>query len=345
MRHPPLVVAPAATRVLQARVDGVRATPAQRLRARIVLLSGAGLGPAAIAEQLSCSTQTVVTWRERFRESGVEGLSDAPRSGRPVTVDAEAVIRATVLPGGGAPPWSSRSLARHLGVSNVTVANVWRQWGVRPGPSGRVRLRLDPELDRLPVAVLGLHVDHAVRVAAVAVDDLDGQPAPSGGRGAGLGPPLARLVAASGGAGPSGDRELGRFLDDLGGAAGPAPVHLIVEGADEPIRRWARAAPGTQVHVVPPALSWQRVVLVAGLGAGTATARGRATVDRLGAALDRAPGIPFSWTAAEPGRPTDGTPGSFFTPAHLIHGRRAEERLPGPDHDEVTGLSAGGGGA
>jgi hypothetical protein len=228
VRHPPLLVAPPTARVLQNRIDGAHAAPALRLRARIVLLSAGGLGPAAIARELGCSTQTVVTWRERFRARGVDGLDDAPRPGRPVTVDAEAVIRATVLPGPeGRAPWSSRSLARHLGVSNVSVANVWRQWGVRPGPSGRVRLRLDPELDRLPVAVLGLHVGRAVRVAAVLLDDPDE----------------------------------------------PAPVRLIVQGADEPVRRWARDHPAAAVHLVPPPLAWERVVLVVRLNADVLSSR------------------------------------------------------------------------
>jgi hypothetical protein len=269
VRHPPLLVAPAVTRVLRARIGATHAAPALRLRARIVLLSADGLGPAAIARELGCSTQTVVTWRERFRAGGLDGLGDAPRSGRPVTVDAEAVIRATVLPGtAGRPSWSSRSLARHLGVSNVTVANVWRRWGVRPGPSGRVALRLAPELDRLPVALLGLHVDRAVRIAAVLVDDHDGPPPPADDRCAHVDRPLTAP------AGP-GAQQLGRFLDEVGVAAarigsgaGPAPVRLIVEGADEPVRRWAREHPATAVHLVPPPLSWERVVLVVRLGAG-----------------------------------------------------------------------------
>src|ERR1700733_5771741 len=54
-------------------------------RARIVLAcaeAGTG-GNSGIAAELGLSTMTVRKWRERFAASGVAGLADSPRPGRP----------------------------------------------------------------------------------------------------------------------------------------------------------------------------------------------------------------------------------------------------------------------
>ena len=54
------------------RSSNVRRSHAER--ARIVLLSTEGLSAASIADRLGCSRRTVYKWRERFVETGLEGL-------------------------------------------------------------------------------------------------------------------------------------------------------------------------------------------------------------------------------------------------------------------------------
>src|SRR4051812_20426749 len=59
-------------------------------RARIVLLSAAGVGTMAIVRQVGKSKRAV--WRERFVAEGVDGLlRDRPRSGRPPMVGPDQV--------------------------------------------------------------------------------------------------------------------------------------------------------------------------------------------------------------------------------------------------------------
>jgi transposase-like protein len=62
-----------------------KATSTQRdaFRARIVLLAADGHNNTEIAEELDCTRKTARKWRSRFDESGLAGLEDAPRSGRP----------------------------------------------------------------------------------------------------------------------------------------------------------------------------------------------------------------------------------------------------------------------
>ena len=95
------------------------------------------------------SRQTVINWRARYESGGVAGLFDEERSGRPRTLDRDKLITVTLTP----PPakyavthWSSRLLARHLGVGYGTVARVWREHGVQPWRAETFKFSTDPEL-------------------------------------------------------------------------------------------------------------------------------------------------------------------------------------------------------
>ena len=55
------------------------------LRARIVLAAADGEENASIAERLEVALNTVIKWRRRFFEEGMDGLVDRKRSGRPRT--------------------------------------------------------------------------------------------------------------------------------------------------------------------------------------------------------------------------------------------------------------------
>jgi transposase len=55
------------------------------VRARIVLAAADGEENAGIAERLEVALNTVIKWRKRFFEEGIDGLGDRKRSGRPRT--------------------------------------------------------------------------------------------------------------------------------------------------------------------------------------------------------------------------------------------------------------------
>jgi hypothetical protein len=67
------------------RSSKIRAGLAQR--AHIVLLAADGLSNTEIAEKVGVSRPTVISWRRRYETSGMAGLSDQVRSGRPRRVD------------------------------------------------------------------------------------------------------------------------------------------------------------------------------------------------------------------------------------------------------------------
>ncbi len=68
-------------------------------RARIVLLAADGLSDNEVADKVGCNQATVVKWRKRFIERGLDGLPDDPRPGAPRSIsddDVEAVIVRTL---------------------------------------------------------------------------------------------------------------------------------------------------------------------------------------------------------------------------------------------------------
>jgi hypothetical protein len=77
--------------VLEERARAYTAAFAVVIRAKIVLLAAQGLANVRIAEQLGVHVDTVGVWRRRFFESGVAGLNDRERCGRPRSFSPQAV--------------------------------------------------------------------------------------------------------------------------------------------------------------------------------------------------------------------------------------------------------------
>src|SRR3954447_20793534 len=143
-------------------------------RARIVLLAADGLTNVDIAGRVGVSLPTVTSWRTRYARSGIGGLSDEARSGRPRTIDHRRILRATLK----APPkklgithWSSRLLAGHLGIGDATVARAWREYGVAPWRSETFKFSTDPELVAKVTDVVGLYLAPPQHAVVLCVDE------------------------------------------------------------------------------------------------------------------------------------------------------------------------------
>ncbi len=86
----------------------------------------------------------MIGWRERYWCSGLDGLQDEPRAGRPREHDHRSIVAATLKPPPkkyGVTHWSSRLLGRHLGISNGTIAKAWRAYGVAPWRDETLQIR------------------------------------------------------------------------------------------------------------------------------------------------------------------------------------------------------------
>jgi transposase len=137
MRSTKIVLTPEDRQRLE-RVVRAPLTPQKHVwRARIVLLSAAGLGTMAIARQSGKSTRAVWRWQDRFAAEGVAGvLLDKTRPGRLPPLSPEqgrTVVEKTLheTPA-AATHWSTRTMARAVGVGKTSILKIWREHGLKP---------------------------------------------------------------------------------------------------------------------------------------------------------------------------------------------------------------------
>ena len=154
-----------------------RSTPAwQALRAKIVLAAADGRENKDIAAELGCTRRTVGTWRNRFAEHGLTGIEqDAPRGGRAPTVrsdkEAEIIRKTTQETPPNATQWSTRSMARAVGVSKDTVQRVWRDNGLKPHRIKNFKVSNDPQFVEKLVDVVGLYLDLPEHALVLSCDE------------------------------------------------------------------------------------------------------------------------------------------------------------------------------
>ena len=76
---------------LERRLRRRQMPAAEQARARMILLSSQGLSGQEVSRRVGVTAQTVSKWRTRFDQYGIDGLTDAPRTGRPRTINDEKV--------------------------------------------------------------------------------------------------------------------------------------------------------------------------------------------------------------------------------------------------------------
>lgn len=84
-------------------------------RATCLLELDRGHSLAAVAATLNVTYKTICSWRDGYKNSGLQMLKDKPRSGRPIAIDGPLRAKITALacsePPEGNSRWSLRLLA------------------------------------------------------------------------------------------------------------------------------------------------------------------------------------------------------------------------------------------
>jgi len=142
-------------------------------RAQIALLAAAGKQNLEIAKTVGVDRRTVSVWRGRYVRDGIGGIrKDAPRSGRkPAKRQAwtPQILRRTTQPPHHATHWSTRTLAKELGVNHVLIHRVWRASGLKPHLVATFKISRDKHFVEKLVDVVGLYLnppEHALVLCA-----------------------------------------------------------------------------------------------------------------------------------------------------------------------------------
>jgi len=153
-------------------------TSEQRLveRARVILLSHEGLTVEKIAERLATRPARVSKWRQRFAQSRMAGLSDAPRSGKPNKYTEGTEKRVLKMldqaPPKGYSQWNGRLLAQAL--KDVSEDHIWRILRRRGIQLQRRRswcITTDPEFGPKAADVVGLYLNPPEKAVVICVDE------------------------------------------------------------------------------------------------------------------------------------------------------------------------------
>jgi transposase len=153
-----------------------RTLPAEDVRrARLILLLAQGKSYLAIRDVLGCNPNYISRWKGRFEAERLAGLY-SHHPGRAVekrTPALEArILEWTRRPApDGSTHWSSRKLARHLGISHMMVARVWQRAGLKPHRIERYMASDDPDFELKAADIIGLYVKPPQHAAVFCVDE------------------------------------------------------------------------------------------------------------------------------------------------------------------------------
>ena len=154
-----------------------RSSPQKHVwRARIILLTGDGLGTAEIMRRTGKSNPCVWRWQERFMHEGVGGLlRDKTRPSRIPPLPGAIVKRVVELtstePPGETTHWTAAAMAKVVGISISSVQRVWQAHKLRPHRVRHFKLSTDPEFVTKLRDIVGLYVDPPAHAVVLSVDE------------------------------------------------------------------------------------------------------------------------------------------------------------------------------
>jgi hypothetical protein len=113
-------------------------------------------------KQEGCGQDFIARWKERFRAERLAGLYARHRGKivfeNVICQEAEILCATMQPPPNGSTHWSTRKLARHLGVSYSRVARVWTRAGIQPHRLRRYMASTDPAFEEKAADIIGLYL-------------------------------------------------------------------------------------------------------------------------------------------------------------------------------------------
>ena len=154
-----------------------RSLPARQVeRAKVVLLASEGKTDLEVAAALRIGNHKVARWRKRFLNLGLAGLEkDASRRGRKpaiaVSVKLEVIRKTTQGSPANATHWSTRTMAREMGISEATVRRIWHANGLKPHLVESFKISKDKRFAEKLEAIVGLYLNPPEHAMVLCVDE------------------------------------------------------------------------------------------------------------------------------------------------------------------------------
>jgi transposase len=151
----------------------IRAEDARR--AKVILMLADGASYSTIEATVWCYRDYINRWRRRFASSRLDGLRSR-HQGQPATVltpalEARILAKTQQRPPDGSTHWSTRKLARVLGIHHNHVQHAWKRAGLQPHRFERYMRSDDPDFETKAADVIGLYLHPPQHAAVFAVDE------------------------------------------------------------------------------------------------------------------------------------------------------------------------------
>jgi transposase len=146
------------------------------VRVQVLLNRAAGMRTTDIARALHIHPVTVSQWVHRFHDGGVEGLThdQTRRPGKaPVPARIEKEICRLVMQKKpeAATHWSTRLIAKQVGISHTAVSEILRRHKLRPHLVKKFRKSDDPQFKEKLEDIVGLYLDPPQNSIVLCVDE------------------------------------------------------------------------------------------------------------------------------------------------------------------------------
>lgn len=175
MKPEPIKLSNVERKELERRTRSRRARAEEVRIARVLLLLAEGTTYQEVRERVGCTDPFISKWKKRFLADGLAGLYSrhAGREPSSLTPRAEARILdwTRKKPTDGTTHWSTRRLAKKLGMHHMMVARVWKKHGIQPHRLERYMASNDPDFEQKAADIIGLYLHPPQHAAVFCVDE------------------------------------------------------------------------------------------------------------------------------------------------------------------------------
>lgn len=152
--------------------------PHRAVRQAAGLLAAAeGVPNEEVGRRVGVSANTVRAWRRSFASRGVDGVGAvAPGRGRkPWLAEGTVaeVVRMTLneRPADTSTHWTTRTLAKEMGIGKDSVAKIWRDHKLKPWKIDTFKISNDALFEEKLVDVVGLYLNPPAKAAVFSFDE------------------------------------------------------------------------------------------------------------------------------------------------------------------------------